>query len=205
MKFDTLLKTTFQLIGGDSDEIDAPIFRFIRDAANHRLRLWWDAAQWPEAVKFEEVNITNKTYVPLDDIDALEVYDLDPRHDRRAQEIEFIQDDDGVHFLREYETAWLKYKLECPQFFGDPSTEETGTARYYDGDFRNNGNEIIPVPNRAFNYLSRAIYADYLRSNNQHEAAAAEESSAEGVLGIELDRFYSRKGQTPKLRIKTHG
>ena len=60
----------------------------------------------------------------------------------------------------------------------------------------------MSVPDRAINYLIRSVYADYLRSNNQHEAAAAEESSAEGVLTIELDRLYNRKGQTPALRIK---
>ena len=203
MKFSHILKSIVQLIGGDSDEIDAPLFRFVRDAVNHRIRLWWDAAQWTSAIKTEySENFSGNLYPILDDREVIEVYDFDPRTNSRAKEIDFQQDEEGVHFISNQNGIWIRFKLPCPQFFGDPSSDKDGGERYYDGDFRNVANEIVSVPDRAINYLIRSVYADYLRSNNQHEAAAAEESSAEGVLTIELDRLYNRKGQTPALRIK---
>lgn len=223
MKFATLLKNVVQLIGGDSAEIDSATFRFVRDTASHRIRVWWDAAPWPETVDIVAGAVENKMFAPpfVGEEDVIEAFNHDPRTDSRAKEIDFHQDVNGVHFKKNYDECYMRKKLVAPLFEGEPTAANTaqtsGVQFYYDGDFYN-GSEgetaasiatdeanKVKLPARAANYLARAIYADYLRSNNQHEEASAEEQSAEGVLTIDLDRHYNRKGQTPKTRVKTYG
>ena len=222
MKFSTVLNSVVQLIGGDSAEIDAATFRFVRDSATHRLRLWWSAAQWPETVRIETGSFVNGIFdFPMSpDIDAIEAFTKDPRKDVAALEIDFSQDEENIYCTRDFDDVFLRVKQPCPVFSGEPATssevQAAGVDFYYDGDFWNGGvssassiasvvGNKIEMPNRAADYLVRAIYADYLRSNNQHEEAASEEQSAEGVLNIELERFFSRKGQTPPTRVDTYG
>jgi hypothetical protein len=222
MKFSTLLNSVVQLIGGDSAEIDAATFRFVRDAATHRLRIWWIAAQWAETVRTIDGSVLNNIFSPpiLGDFDVMEAFSKDPRKDVSALELDFSQDQEHIYFTRDYDDVFLRVKQPCPVFSGEPTTADviqaSGVDFYYDGNFwlggvatagaiaMVNGNKV-EVPNRAMDYLVRAIYADFLRSNNQHEQAASEEQSAEGVLNIELERFYSRKGQTPPTRVETYG
>lgn len=223
MKFSTLLNNVVQLIGGDSAEIDSATFRFVRDTATHRLRVWWDAAPWPETIDIVEGYVGDNLFNPpvLGGEDVIEAFNHDPRKNPKAQELDFFHDVDGIHFTSNHAECFVRVKQACPEFTGEPAaasaTQAGGVQFYYNGDFWNGingatassiaqdeGNKVS-LPNRAVNYLVRAIYADYLRSNNQHEESQAEEQSAEGVLNIELDRHYNRKGQTPKTRVKTYG
>lgn len=223
MKFSTLLKNVVQLIGGDSAEIDSATFRFVRDTASHRLRIWWEAAPWPETTDITAGYVENNLFNPpvLGDEDVIEAFTRDPRKDIKAQEIDFYQDVDGIHFPKNYSECFIRVKLACPEFEGEPTAANTmqtgGVQFYYDGDFwagvsgmtaaqiaANQDNKVV-LPARALNYLVRAIYSDYLRSNNQHNESQVEEQSAEGVINIELERLYNRKGQTPKTRVKTYG
>lgn len=207
MNFGSLLKTVAQLIGSDSDEIDANLFRFVRDMTNHRLRLFWDAAQWPESIKYSETLVSGKTYLPPSGAEVIEVYDKDPRLDHAAKEIDYLEDYDeasqsvAISFLKEMGTVFVKMRVACPFLEGDAVTEGDG---YRNGNFYRFNSEVS-IPSRAVNYLIRGVYADYLRSNNQPEQAAAEELSAEGVMNIELERLYSRKGQIPKTKVVTYG
>lgn len=222
MKFSSLLSSVVQLIGGDSSDVDVATFRFIRDMASHRLRLWWDAAQWPETVETRQESVNGKVFtLTFGGSDVLEVFDKDQRTDRSAKEVRYYQDTDGVHFLNDQETVFMKVKLAAPSFTGNAAAantaSETGVQYYYSGDFYNGvtgyqvkdlpqiEGTIQELPKRAANYLVRSVYADYLRSNNQPDAAAAEEANAEGIMNIELERFFSRKGQMPKLRVVRHG
>lgn len=223
MKFETLLRNVVQLIGGDSSEIDASTFRFVRDMASHRLRIWWDAAPWPDTIDVIEGYVDGGIFSPpfLGGEDVIEAFDKDPRKSVKALEIDYHQDNDGIHFTQDYDECFLRIKLACPQFTGDAAAEteaHDGEGQFfYGGDFWNSVSgqtsaaisqdvsNKVTLTDRSANYMVRAIYADYLRSNNQHEEANAEETSAEGVLNIDLERHYSRKGQTPKTRVKTYG
>ena len=223
MKFETLLRNVVQLIGGDSSEIDAATFRFVRDTASHRLSIWWEAAPWPETVDITEGYVTDNLFSPpmLGGEDVIEAFNHDPRKNLKAQEIDYYQDVDGIHFTKDYSECFLRVKLACPEFTGSTAAQDDiqtgGVQFYYNGDFWNgvNGTSAadvasdesnkVTLPARAANYLTRAIYADYLRSNNQRDDAVSEETSAEGVINVELERHYNRKGQTPKTRVKTYG
>lgn len=223
MKFETLLRNVVQLIGGDSSEIDSATFRFVRDTASHRIRIWWDAAPWPETIDITEGYVENNIFSPpfLGGQDVIEAFNLDPRVNAKALELDFHQDVDGIHFTKNHSQCFLRIKRACPEFTGDPAAEnemQTGGVQfYYNGDFWNGINGVgagaiaedaankVEFPSRSANYMVRAIYADYLRSNNQHQEANSEEESAEGVLGVDLERHYNRKGQTPKTRVKNYG
>ena len=43
--------------------------------------------------------LQRKVYPVIDDREVIEVYDLDPRTNSKAKEIDFQQDEEGVHFI----------------------------------------------------------------------------------------------------------
>lgn len=206
MKFNSLLKSVVQLIGGDSDDIESSVFRFVRDMANHRIRIFWDAAPWPETIQFSEGAVDSRTYFPPAGAEVISLYDKDPRSNNHAKKIPFTEDYDisgrvAARITEDRDSVFARLRINAPQFEGDPVTSGDG---YRDGSFWKNSAEV-DVPSRSVNYLVRAIYSDYLRSNNQPNEAAAEEASAEGVLTVELEKLYSRKGQTPRTKVLTYG
>ena len=57
------------------------------------------------------------------------------------------------------------------------------------------------VPKIFENYLTRGIYADYLRANGQPDIAAAEDQNAEGVILLEADKVYRQQGQIRRTSV----
>jgi len=88
--------------------------------------------------------------------------------------------------------------LQLPHIWCSYTTRLADT--YGDGD-----GETATVPRRWADYLIRATYADFLRSDGQAEKAAIEDALAQEVLDREiymLDRANSLQG--PRVRVHTH-
>jgi hypothetical protein len=103
-----------------------------------------------------------------------------PLLNRSALEYEFYVSALGAHILNQVSTtegtAWATYKKEFTPF--------TVTSDYY--------NSTVEVPGEFFNFISHAVYADFLRVQNKQEEALAEEQAAQTFLALELEKIDIR-------------
>jgi hypothetical protein len=61
--------------------------------------------------------------------------------------------------------------------------------------------EKVEIPYLFGSYLSRGVYADFLRSEQQYEDAAKAEQDAAGVLEIEFDKELRQQGQVRRINF----
>jgi len=60
------------------------------------------------------------------------------------------------------------------------------------------------IPKIFQGFLIRGVYADYLRADNQREAAMMEDNAAESMLHLEADKLYRQQGQVRQSTIMTY-
>ena len=103
-----------------------------------------------------------------------------PLLNRSALEYEFYVSALGAHILNQVSTtegtAWVTYKKEFTPF--------TVATDFY--------NSTVEVPGEFFNFISHAVYADFLRVQNKQEEALAEEQAAQTFLALELEKIDIR-------------
>ena len=103
-----------------------------------------------------------------------------PLLNRSALEYEFYVSALGAHILNQVSTtegtAWATYKKEFTPF--------TVATDFY--------NSTVEVPGEFFNFISHAVYADFLRVQNKQEEAIAEEQVAQTYLALELEKIDIR-------------
>lgn len=61
--------------------------------------------------------------------------------------------------------------------------------------------KIIKIPHIFATYVSRAVYADYLRSEGQIENAKVAEQEAQAFLDEEIDKIARQQGQTRRINF----
>jgi hypothetical protein len=122
---------------------------------------------------------------------------------------------------------YVEYRIARPELKGDTYVSTTAyadtTQAYYPttGHFYTRKNntggtetDILPgadypdsnwdkvlIPKIFENYLTRGIYADYLRANGQPDIAAAEDQNAEGIIMLEADKIYRQQGQIRRTSV----
>tara|TARA_R110000782_G_scaffold6271_1_gene21425 strand:+ start:6826 stop:7782 length:957 start_codon:yes stop_codon:yes gene_type:complete len=119
------------------------------------------------------------------------IHNTQPLFNRSAREYEFYVTFSGAHILNldppqggvgqvdgddVLTTVWVTYKKEF--------TPYTITADYY--------TSTLEVPAEFFNFISHAVYADFLRVQNKQEEALAEEQAAQTFLALELEKIDLR-------------
>ena len=108
------------------------------------------------------------------------IHNTQPLLNRSAREYEFYVTFEGAHILNikstNDNTAWVTYKKEF--------TPYTVAVDYY--------NSVLEVPAEFFNFISHAVYADFLRVQNKQEEALAEEQAAQTFLALELEKIDLR-------------
>jgi len=108
------------------------------------------------------------------------IHNTQPLLNRSAREYDFYVTSSGAHILNVESTtdntAWVTYKKEF--------TPYTITADYY--------TSTLEVPAEFFNFISHAVYADFLRVQNKQEEALAEEQAAQTFLALELEKIDLR-------------
>lgn len=62
--------------------------------------------------------------------------------------------------------------------------------------------EVVKIPHIFWKYLTRGIEADYLRSEQQYDQAAAAESDAEGLRIMEVDKQMRQSGQMRRMKME---
>jgi len=226
--FSDIIRSVAGLAGLDVDDIDRPFSRFVVQMWNHRIRLWWDAAPWPETVHYIEAVVDGRQFTQPIQGDVVEVYKRDPRTDPAALQVDYTHTDNGLFFDQAQDTVWLKIKKPAPRIeakelrlINNNAVGRPGGSFDYSqeilGQYKaevyrlDEGVQQLPLydlpqniykpPAKSINYTVRSIYADYLRSTNATEQAGAEEANAEGILSVDLDSFWNRKGQVPHTRL----
>ena len=118
---------------------------------------------------------------------------------------------------------YVEYRIARPELSGDAYSASTVYANdgqaYYSttGHFYTRKNQsgsetgVVPtttadwdkvlMPKIFENYLTRGIYADYLRANGQSDIAAAEDQNAEGIITLEADKVYRQQGQVRRTSV----
>lgn len=108
------------------------------------------------------------------------IHNTQPLLNRSAREYEFYVTFEGAHILNVESTtdstAWVTYKKEFTPYII--------TADYY--------TSTLEVPAEFFNFISHAVYADFLRVQNKQEEALAEEQAAQTFLALELEKIDLR-------------
>lgn len=61
--------------------------------------------------------------------------------------------------------------------------------------------EKIEIPYMFASYISRGVYADFLRSEQQYDDAAKAEADAAGVLEMEYDKELRQQGQIRRINF----
>jgi hypothetical protein len=61
--------------------------------------------------------------------------------------------------------------------------------------------EIVNIPYIFASYITRAVYADYLRSEGQVDSAQVAEAEAQAFLGEEIDKIARQQGQIRRINF----
>lgn len=127
------------------------------------------------------------TPVAIPDIDTFyRIWDADPNGRALAHEYDFVVTQDGAEVLNNlngYEGFWVMFKKE----WGGPYSEGA-----------------TDIPQEFFEYVIHSAYADFLRMDEQHDKAIAEEQLANAILGIELHKAEIAQNAVAYRRIQTY-
>ena len=175
-----LIGTGGQLSDGEQDQLSHFINRRFSEIFNA-------SPSWPRYVVVGESRtviadqIIQTSESGLSNIgEFVRIHRTRPLLNRSALEYEFYVSALGAHILNQVSTtegtAWATYKKEFTPF--------TVTSDYY--------NSTVEVPGEFFNFISHAVYADFLRVQNKQEEALAEEQAAQTFLALELEKIDIR-------------
>ncbi len=107
----------------------------------------------------------------IDDIEqVLNIWDENPFLTNSARRYNYIADADGYTVVNNYsdlEGFWVGYRAKWPGPYLSSATD---------------------IPLEFFYYAAHAGYADFLRMDDQHDSAMAEEQAAQAYLLLEIDK-----------------
>lgn len=169
--FNVILFEALQLAGQDRSNIQPSTFAQFRDFANSRMRFMWDAFEWIEAVRVQEVTTAAQSdstvyfVPPAGAEELLRVFVGNPLVSPNVKEVSF------TIYVKEAGTApniyperrvalpsgfsasdslYLVYKIEKPTFFGDiySSTQAYSTNSQVYFDIDGNRGSASPAPGK---------------------------------------------------------
>lgn len=244
--FSTILFEALQFSGNDRSVITPRGFSQFRDFINARLRFAWEAFDWPDVVRLQELTVSvndgdTTAALPANAGHVLGVYLSNPLKSTRAVSIPYRLFDYGngvvLNFPTDPDAAWAEYRLRPPSLTGDlysntvfyvigsqvyfDSGSGTGTfqpmpGRPYNGNFYNcivatNAGETplthpakwqkVEIPYAFSNYLARAAYSDWLRSEMQPDVAQIAEQEAESLLVQLIDVVVRQQRQNGRINV----
>lgn len=125
--------------------------------------------------------------VAIPDIDTFHrVWAYEPYETNRSYQLEFSVGVDGARVTGNY----------------------LGVTGYYVGFKKQWGGrytvDSTDIPQEFFEYAAQAVYADFLRMDQQNSKALTEEQVANGYLWIELDKADRQANSSKYSRISTH-
>ena len=90
----------------------------------------------------------------------------------------------------------LFYDTHCSNFYKALINNENHKPSEQPNDWA-----IIKIPHVFATYVTRGVYADYLRSEGQVENAKVAEQEAHAFLDEEIDKIARQQGQTRRINF----
>jgi len=140
LKFNDVIYQAAQLMGFNRANIPQYIFNKIRDMADLRLGVAWEAEFWPELIRIGELAVTqgDSDYITLTSAmgEVLGVFDDDPIETTKFSEVDYRLYEDGTNrLIYVYGSSdtplWVRYRITRPHLRGDLYA---ATSTYISGD-----------------------------------------------------------------------
>lgn len=164
------------------------------------------------------VNVAGRSEDSLIEGDVLAVYAADPRTTRKRQPLYTELTNEGIRVGGNPGFAWFVYRTLRPVIKGvayDAAAEYAigdqvyfqgaASGDFYDASEATSAGEspdsqpgkwaLVELPSYFHGFLSRGIYADWLRSDGQGDKADTQENSAMEQLGRAKDQAFGRRIQ----------
>ena len=180
------------------------------------------SSYWAELVPFNRYiaySQTGETAIG----EALGVHKKDPRNFTSNRDYSFTLSGTGVQVLDNVNKVWLKFRKRRPELTGNTydtdSAYASGDQVYSGGQFYDANTsvavsespdstpaswDVVEIPYIFQNYLTRGVYADYLRATGNNELAAQADSDAEAVIAVEADKLLRQQGQVERINVSTY-
>ena len=180
------------------------------------------SSYWAELVPFNRYiayEQTGETKIG----EALGVHKKDPRNFTTNKDYSFTLSGSGVQVLDNVTKVWLKFRKRRPELKGSTystdSSYSSGDQVYSNGQFYEANTsvsvnespsntpaswDIVQIPYIFQNYLTRGVYADYLRATGNNELAAQADSDAEAVIAVEADKLLRQQGQVERINVSSY-
>lgn len=136
--FSPILFNGLQLSGQDRHNISDETFAQFRDFINERIRMAWEAQDWPDLMRVVQLVVTDDgnglvtAAIPADAGEVVACYDRDPLVSTRASELTFQLYDNGtiqkLILKSDPGTVYAEYRVKRPDLAGDVFS--TATAYY---------------------------------------------------------------------------
>lgn len=126
--FSTILVDALQQTGNDRYNISNETFGQFRDFINTRLRVAWEAYEWPEIMRLEELNLSAfdgdvTASLPTEAGYIINIYNNDPLKTTKARQVPYRLFDYGngvvLNFPTDPDAVWCEYKLRKPELLGE--------------------------------------------------------------------------------------
>lgn len=157
--YSTILFESLQLSGNDRHNISNETFAQFRDFINSRMRIVWEAYEWPDIMRLEELTLTAidgdvTAAMPTEAGYIINVTSGNPLKTTRVRNLPYRLFDYGtgvvLNFPSDPEEVWCEYKLRKPDINGDvydnTLTYSIGAQVYFDSG--SNTGTAIPVPGK---------------------------------------------------------
>jgi hypothetical protein len=227
--------TAYQRFTG-TETMDATNTAVATLAFTRNMRRGWESWQWPWADVTEERTLDVNNRIEYDQTgenriaEVFAVYNTDPQSSTGAYTISYTLDQDGILFggANIPTTAYVYYRKDCPDYYGDAynagTTYAIGDQVYYatTGDFyvaiaSTTGNAPtdatkwtrLTVPWDLFEYAVLRGAADLLTSNGQNPPtgrASTLYGQAEDEIYNQIEKYGRQQSFRPnKQTFFTHG
>lgn len=143
--FSTVLFESLQLSGNDRHNISDETFAQFRDFINSRLRVVWEAYEWPEIMRLEELTLAAydgdvTASLPTEAGYIVSVWNGDPLKSTRVRNLPYRLFDYGngvvLNFPSDPAEAWCEFRLRKPELTGDlyspTQVYSVGSQMYFD-------------------------------------------------------------------------
>lgn len=157
--FSTVLFESLQLSGNDRHNISDETFAQFRDFVNSRLRVAWEAYEWPDIMRLDELTLNEvdgdvTAALPTEAGYIVSVWNGDPLKSTKVRNLAYRLFDYGsgvvLNFPSDPAEAWCEYRLRKPELTGDPyvSTQvySVGSQIYFDSG--SGTGSVTPVPGK---------------------------------------------------------
>lgn len=229
--YNRFLQRLSPYIGITADDLGTDEKTLINSFFNAAVRRIWEASPWPEVCVTEartpSTNLIGWEQSGETEIEMVfAIFSGDPTGTTAVNKLNYDILSTGVYLVGSSQTTdpvYVWYRKRVPDYFGSDYSATTSyttddqsyystTGDYYKALQASTGNaptetaywERLTIPYRFLDYCVYSAYADWLRQDDQHAKAAAQDKLAQNALTTEQDKLERQEGFVPSLVVNTH-